>query len=79
LGALDLAYELAHAGLHELETTGVLPGAITVQNCWLPDMQPFRQDPRFQPYVKRLGLMDFWQQYGPPDGCDLKDGKLICH
>jgi len=79
LGALDLAYELAHVGLHELETTGVLPGAIGVQNCWLPDMRPFRMDPRFQTYVKRLGLMDFWRQYGPPDNCDLKDGELICH
>jgi hypothetical protein len=30
LGALDLAYELAHAALLEFETAGVLPGAIPV-------------------------------------------------
>ena len=79
LGALDLAYELAHAMLHEFEATGVLPGAIHVATCWLPEMRPFRQDPRFQDYVTRLGLMEYWQQYGPPDDCDLKDGKLSCH
>jgi TolB-like protein len=79
LGALDLAYELAHAALHEFETTRVLPGAIHVGTCWLPEMRPFRQDPRFQTYVTRLGLMEYWKQYGPPDDCELKDGKLTCY
>jgi adenylate cyclase len=79
LGALDLAYELAQAALQEFETTGVLRGAIHVGTCWLPEMRPFRQDPRFQDYVTRLGLMEYWKQYGPPDDCGLKDGNLICH
>jgi tetratricopeptide (TPR) repeat protein len=79
LGALDLAYDLANAALHALETTGVLPGAIHVATCWLPEMRPFRLDPRFQTYVTRLGLMEYWKQFGPPDECDLKDGKLVCH
>jgi hypothetical protein len=79
LGALDLAYELAQAALQEFETTGVLRGAIHVATCWLPEMRPFRQDPRFQDYVTRLGLMEYWRQYGSPDDCDLQEGKLICH
>jgi hypothetical protein len=79
LGALDLAYELANAVLHRFETTGWLPSWIHVATCWLPDMRPLRQDPRFQDFVTRLGLMEYWKQFGPPDGCDLKDGKLICH
>jgi hypothetical protein len=79
LDALDLAYELAHAALHEFETTRVLPGAIHVGTCWLSEMRPFRQDSRFQTYVTRLGLMEYWKQYGPPDDCELKDGKLTCH
>ena len=78
LGALDLAYELAHAVIHEFETTGVLPGALHVATWWLPEMRPFRQDLRFQTYVTRLGLMEYWKQYGPPDDCELKDGKLTC-
>jgi hypothetical protein len=79
LGAFDLAYELARAVLHEFETTDTLPSPIHVATCWLPEMRPFRQDPRFQAFVTRLGLMDYWQKYGPPDDCDLKDGKLTCH
>ncbi len=43
------------------------------------DCAPFRQDARFQAFTTRLGLMAFWQKYGPPDDCDLKDGKLTCH
>ena len=59
LGALDLAYELAQVALQELEATGVLRGAIHVATCWLPEMRPFRQDPRFPDYVTRLGLMEY--------------------
>ena len=77
LGALDLAYELAHAVLQELETTEY--GAIHVATYWLPEMRPFRHDPRFQDFVTRLGLMEYWKNFGPPDDCDLKDGKLSCH
>ncbi len=28
----------------------------------------FRLDPVF----------DYWNKYGPPDKCELRDGKLIC-
>jgi adenylate cyclase len=79
LGALDLAYDLALATLDEFESTGVLSGTIHVATYWLPEMRPFRQDARFQGVVKRLGLMEYWRQYGPPDDCDLQDGTLICH
>jgi hypothetical protein len=41
-------------------------------------MRPLRRDPRFQTLVTRLKLIDYWQQFGPPDGCDLQDGKLLC-
>jgi TolB-like protein len=79
LGALDLAYDLALATLDEFESSGVLSGAIHVAAYWLPEMRPFRRDARFQEVVTRLGLMEYWQQYGPPDNCDLTAGALICH
>jgi hypothetical protein len=41
-------------------------------------MRPFRKDPRFQALVTRIGLIDYWKKYGPPDDCDLSDGKLTC-
>jgi len=28
---------------------------------------------------RRMGLFEYWNVYGPPDNCELKDGKLICH
>ena len=74
LGALDSAYEVASEGLPRSSTIrGTLGG------LWIPDMRPFRQDPRFQALADRLGLMDYRRQYGPPDDCELRDGKLICH
>jgi TolB-like protein len=79
LGALDPAYELALATLDEFESTGVLSGTIHVATYWLPEMRPFRQDARFQGVVTRLGLMEYWRRYGPPDDCEYKDGTLICH
>jgi TolB-like protein len=79
LGALDLAFEVANTTLDELEETGVLVGAIHVGAYWLPEMRPFRRDPRFQVFVRRLGLMEYWKQFGPPDEGDLKNGELIWH
>jgi hypothetical protein len=79
LGAIDLAFGIAHTTLDELESTGVLTGAIHTAAYWLPEMQPFRRDPRFQAFVTRLGLMEYWQQFGPPDEGDLKNGDLIWH
>jgi hypothetical protein len=43
------------------------------------EMLPFRQDPRFQTLVARMGMFEYWKKYGPPDNCELRDGKLICH
>lgn len=77
LGALDSAYEVADqriAGLARSGTTGAAWGPI-----WVPEMLPFRQDPRFQAFTERLRLMEYWKQYGPPDNCELRDGKLICN
>ena len=54
-------------------------GGRTGSGLWVFWMRPFRQDLRFQAFATRLGLMEYWQHYGPPDDCDLKDGKLTCH
>jgi TolB-like protein/tetratricopeptide (TPR) repeat protein len=45
---------------------------------WIPELLPFRQDPRFQELVRRLGLIDYWKQYGPPDDCELRGDRLVC-
>jgi adenylate cyclase len=77
LDALDLAYQFANQSLDYLARTGTVGSAWGL--LWLPEMRPFRRDPRFQGFATRLGLIPYWQQYGAPDGCDLKDGKVTCH
>ncbi|HEV2700763.1 MAG TPA: winged helix-turn-helix domain-containing protein [Steroidobacteraceae bacterium] len=57
-------------------TTG--PDIVAVGSLWLPEMRAFRQDPRFKALVSRLKMTDYWTEYGPPDGCDLKDTELVC-
>jgi hypothetical protein len=79
LGALDVAYSLLDQCLaRQRQLAAASPGLAAI-SFWLPEMRAFRQDPRFQQLVTRLGLMDYWRQFGPPDDCDIKDGKLICH
>jgi tetratricopeptide (TPR) repeat protein len=76
LGELDRAYGFVERVLqHALppQTLGLFLPWI-----WIPELLPFRQDPRFQELVRRLGLIDYWKQYGPPDECDLQGEKLIC-
>ena len=76
LGALDHAYDVANGALDQIKRSG-FAGAHW-GGLWLPEMRPFRWDTRFQSFATRLGFMDFWLQYGPPDDCELRDGKLIC-
>jgi TolB-like protein len=76
LGAIDLAYDVANRALDQFKRSG-----LTIANwagLWIPEMHPFRRDARFQTFATRLGIMDFWLQYGPPDDCELRNGKLIC-
>ncbi len=76
LGDLDAAYDLAMWCADERTKT---PGSIDWSDVWMPEMRPFRNDLRFQAFVTRLKLPDYWRVYGPPDGCDFRDGILTCH
>jgi TolB-like protein/DNA-binding winged helix-turn-helix (wHTH) protein len=77
LDALDPAYDLANQSLAEFARSGSGGGPVWGY-LWVSGMRSFRQDSRFQQFVTRLNLIDYWKQYGPPDSCDLKDGKLAC-
>jgi TolB-like protein len=76
LDALDGAYDSARRLQAILAPEGVVN---TWAWLWNPELRAFRQDKRFQPFVTSLGLMKYWERYGPPDDCELKDGKLTCH
>jgi TolB-like protein/tetratricopeptide (TPR) repeat protein len=76
LGDLDRAY-----GFVERVAQQHLPRqtlSLFLPWLWLPELLPFRKDPRFQEFVQRLGLIDYWKQHGPPDECDLRGEELIC-
>jgi TolB-like protein len=63
LGELDRAYGFVERVLqHALprQTLGLFLPWI-----WIPELLPFRQDPRFQGLVTRLGLIPYWEKYGP--------------
>lgn len=77
IAANDVAYDLANQCLDETGAAGWYP--ITALTLFSPELRPFRRDARFQAFATRLNFMPYWQQYGPPDDCDLKDGKLSCH
>ncbi len=75
LGAVDCAHDVADSLLDRFalsDTVGHAWGFL-----WMPEMLAFRCDTRFQAFVSRLGLVEYWQQYGPPDGCELRGRKLI--
>lgn len=76
LGAVDAAYDVLFRSLDHYEQSGSVGSAWGL--LWLPEMRPFRQDPRFQECVRRLRLTDYWAEYGPPDRCELRGMELIC-
>jgi TolB-like protein len=73
LGAVDQAYDVASRCQVEL---GLQPADI-----WGPEMRPFRLDPRFDAFMRRTGrhIFEYWEMYGPPDDCEIKNNKLTCH
>ena len=79
LEAMDAAYESIDHCLEQLAPDATYHVAALELSWWMPEFRAFRRDSRFQSFVSRLGLMEYWQEYGPPDDCDLRDGKLICH
>jgi hypothetical protein len=55
-----------------------VPVASFVPQLWLPEMRPFRSDPRFHEFAAdRLRLLEYWEEYGPPDGYALRAGRLV--
>ncbi len=75
-GDLDEAYAAGHRALDEAARSGSIGSSWFV--IWFPSMLPFRQDPRFQAFAERLNLVEYWEIYGPPDGCALEKGKIVC-
>jgi tetratricopeptide (TPR) repeat protein len=76
LGALDQAFDVARESLDHFAKSGTIGTAWVI--LWMPELLPFRQDPRFQSMCERMGMFEYWKKHGAPDNCELRGGKLIC-
>jgi TolB-like protein len=75
LGAVDAAHDLAARTLDSLASSG-MPGC-GWGILWIDEMKAFRASARFHALALRLGLTEYWRQYGPPDGCAIQEGALV--
>jgi Tfp pilus assembly protein PilF len=78
LGDVDRAYQVSSRWLAESRRAG-RAGIPFNFGFWLPEMQPFRADARFRELARLMGLIEYWQKFGPPDDCQLLGDTLRCH
>lgn len=76
LGEIDRAYGFVERVLQYALPRNTL--GLFLPWLWLPELLPFRRDSRFQAIVARLGLVDYWKKFGPPDECVLRGDMLVC-
>jgi uncharacterized protein HemY len=77
LGALDTAHDLADHLLDHCAESGTVGAPWGI--LWMNEMAPFRRHRRFRRLATRLGLISYWQHYGPPDGHQLRAGDIAPH
>ena len=76
LGETDLAYRLMFESLDRHDRAWVRDnwgGA----DPWGAEGTALRRDPRFGELAQRMGLLDYWKQYGFPDGCRAGQGTAV--
>jgi hypothetical protein len=66
LGAVDAAHDLGARTVDSLMSSAI-PGC-GWGILWIDEMRAFRASERFHALTLRLGLHEYWRQYGPPDG-----------
>ena len=50
-----------------------------LNHAWGPEGETFRKDPRFAELARRIGIVEYWKQYGFPDGCSAgHDTPIVC-
>lgn len=77
LGQTDLAYRVMFDGLDKDRNAWV--GHWDMTHLWSPEGRPLRTDARFAKLAERIGMLDYWKQYGFPDGCHAgTDAPVVC-
>jgi tetratricopeptide (TPR) repeat protein len=77
LGQTDLAYRVMFDGIDKDRLAWLRAWDMT--HMWSPEGRPLRTDPRFSKLAERVGMVDYWKQYGYPDGCRAgADVPIVC-
>jgi tetratricopeptide (TPR) repeat protein len=77
LGQVDLVYKILFDELDRDPASWKKNWDLSV--AWTPEGKVFRDDGRFGELVARMGIADYWKQYGYPDGCRAgTDSPLVC-
>jgi hypothetical protein len=77
LGALDVVYPLLFESLAADPLAWLRDWDFSF--AWTPEGAAFRRDPRFAELAERIGMVDYWKQYGFPDGCRAGDDTpIVC-
>src|SRR5687767_5966827 len=77
LGEIDLVFRILDEELRKDANSWV--NNWDLGHAWTPEGRRFRTDKRFGPLAERIGMVDYWKQYGYPDGCRAgTDAVLVC-
>ena len=77
LGEVDLVFRILDDELRNDANSWV--NNWDLGHVWTPEGRRFRTDKRFGPLAERIGMVDYWKQYGYPDGCRAgTDAVLVC-
>ncbi len=77
LGDVDEAYQIMFQTLDENRLAWMQEWELAM--AWTLEGSAMRKDPRFGQLAERVGLLDYWKQYGFPDGCRAgKDTPIVC-
>jgi hypothetical protein len=75
LGQNDIAFQIIEDSLARDRMAWLRDW--NVMNAWSPEAAGFRKDPRFSQLAERIGLVDYWKQYGYPDRCHAGTGDVV--
>jgi hypothetical protein len=77
LGATDVAYQVMFETLDKDHLAWTREWDLT--QAWSLEGSALRHDPRFGKLAERIGMVDYWKQYGFPDGCRAgADSPIVC-
>jgi DNA-binding winged helix-turn-helix (wHTH) protein/Flp pilus assembly protein TadD len=76
LGFLDRYFEKIEAVIHS--TAGWTDAEVLVQLGTINRQTDFTAHPKYLEVARALGVIDVWEQRGPPDFCRLDEGEWAC-